>query len=129
MRVAELAGDAAGGQTVSAQDANRDLLAALAGKQAGRERVVAENTRRVVLASAGVMKDQQANRKRTRSLALASFLLVLLGLGPFAWRVTDDLIGGEHWTDIATQTSLWVCVVCPALLAAALVAGWSRMRR
>jgi hypothetical protein len=124
-----LAENATGGQTVRGEEANRDLLRALAGEQAGRERAVAEHTRRVVLASAGVMKDQQANRRRTRSLALASFLLMLLALGPFVWRVADDVIGGEHWSDMATQTSLWVCIVCPALLAAALVAGWSRIRR
>jgi hypothetical protein len=129
VRAAELAGNAARGQTGSTEESNRDLLAALAGKQAGRERTVAENTRRVVLASAGVMKDQRADRKRSKSLALAGILLMLLALGPFVWRVADDIIGGEHWSDIATQTSLWVCVACPALLAAALVAGWSRIKR
>lgn len=129
MRAIELAGNAAGDQAVSADEANRDLVSALAGKQAGRERVVAENTRRVVLASAGVMKDQRANRKRSKSLALATVLLMILALGPFLWRVADDLIGGEHWSDIATQTSMWVCLLCPAVLAAALVAGWSRIRQ
>ncbi|MGB9287239.1 MAG: hypothetical protein WCC31_00945 [Terracidiphilus sp.] len=114
---------------MSAEELKRDVLSALAGKQAGRERAVAEKTRRVVLASAGVMKDQMADRKRSKSLALASILLMVLALGPFIWRVSDDIIGGEHWSDIATQTSLWVCVLCPALLAAALVAGWSRINR
>jgi hypothetical protein len=126
---AELAGSAARGQAISAEEANRDLLEALAGKQAGRERAVAEKTRRVVLASAGVMKDQRADRKRSKALALAGFLVMLLALGPFVWRASDDLIGGEHWSDIATQTSLWVGLLCPALLAAALVAGWSRNKR
>ena len=132
MKATELAGHAAGDSVrsaaVGADDAHRDLLAALAGKQAGRDRAVAENTRRVVMASAGVMKDQRADRKRSRSLALASILLVLLALGPFVWRVADDVIGGEHWSDIATQTSLWVCILCPAIIAAVLVAGWSRMK-
>jgi hypothetical protein len=123
------AGNATEPRIASAEEVKRDVLSALAGKQAGRERVVAENTRRVVLASAGVMKDQRADRKRSTSLALAGILLVLLALGPFVWRVADDIIGGEHWSDIATQTSLWVCVACPALLAAALVAGWSRINR
>jgi len=124
---AELAGSAAGSGTANAD--RESLLAALAGGGAERERAVAENTRRVVLASAGVMKDQRADNKRSRSLALAGFLLVLLAVGPFVWRVADDLIGGERWSDMATQTSLWVCVLCPALLAAALVAGWSRSQR
>jgi hypothetical protein len=127
VRAAGLTGDAS--KSEGAELLKRELLSALAGKQAGRERAVAENTRRVVLASAGVMKDQKADRDRSRSLALAGFLLMLLALGPFVWRVADDLIGGEHWSDMATQTSLWVCVACPALLAAALVAGWSRIKR
>jgi len=127
--LSQAAGNAVGAQIVSAEELKRDVLSALAGKQAGRERAVAEKTRRVVLASAGVMKDQRADRKRSKSLALASILLMVLALGPFIWRVSDDIIGGEHWSDIATQTSLWVCVLCPALLAAALVAGWSRINR
>jgi len=127
--LSQAAGNAVGARIVSAEELKRDVLSALAGKQAGRERAVAENTRRVVLASAGVMKDQRADRKRSKSLALASILLMVLALGPFIWRVSDDIIGGEHWSDIATQTSLWVCVLCPALLAAALVAGWSRINR
>ena len=107
------------------ESADRDLLSALAGNQAGRERAVAYKTRRVVMASLGVMQDQKAGRKRSRAVVLASILLVILALGPFFWLVADDLISGEHISDIATQFSLWICILCPALLAAALVAGWS----
>lgn len=85
-------------------------------------------TRRVVMASFGVMQDQKAGRQRSRSLVLASFLLMLIALGPFIWRVSDDLIGGERLSDMATQFSLWACILCPAILAAFLVAGWSRSR-
>ena len=105
-----------------------DLLSALAGNQAGRERAVAHNTRNVVMASLGVMRDQKAGRKHGRAVALAAILLVVLALGPFFWRVADDLIEGEFIGDLATQFSLWVCILWPALLAAALVAGWSRHR-
>ena len=125
MRTAELGGSTAENP---AKDANRDLLAALSGKHAGRDRAVAENTRRVVMASLGVMQHQKVGRRRTRSLVLASLLLALLALGPFAWRVADDLVGGEHIGDVATQASLWVCVLCPVILAAVLVAGWSRLK-
>jgi len=76
----------------------------------------------------GVLQDQKAGRRRTRSLALASILLVVLAMGPFVWRVTDEMIDGEHWSDMATQVSLWICIFFPALLAAALVAGWMRNR-
>ena len=129
MRTAELAENSgaksASGPTAGAA-ANSEILAALSGKQAGRDRAVAEKTRRVVLASLGVMQDQKAGRRRTRSLVLASIFVALLAFGPLAWRVADDLIGGEHISDIATQTSLWACILFPAVLAAFLVAGWSR---
>lgn len=106
--------------------ADRELLAALAGTQAARTGVVAHRTRRVVLGSLGVMQEQKAGRKKSRAMALAGLLLAVLGMGPFVWRVVDDLIGGEHLCDIPTQLSLLICVLCPALAAAALVAGWLR---
>jgi hypothetical protein len=82
----------------------------------------------VVLASHGVMQDQKAGRKRSRALALASIFLVILAMGPFVWRVTDDIVDGEHWSDLATQSGLWISILLPALVAAALVAGWRRQR-
>lgn len=129
MRTAELAGNSGANPASGASSgagSNSEILGALSGKQAGRDRAVAEKTRRVVLASLGVMRDQKAGRRRTRSVVLASLLLALLAFGPLAWRVADDLIGGEHIGDIATQTSVWACILFPAILAAFLVAGWSR---
>jgi Na+-driven multidrug efflux pump len=95
---------------------------------AERDREVAHRTRRVVLASAGVLNDQKEGRKRTRSVALAATLLVLLVVGPLVWWAADNLISGEHMGDLTSEFSLWVCILCPALLAAALMAGWLRKR-
>ena len=114
------------GNDGSGPKSDRDLLSALTGTQASHERAVAFRTRRIVAASMGVRRDQKQGLRRSRSMALASLLLVILAMGPFVWRVTDDVIGGEHWSDMATQTSLWVCILLPAVLAAALVAGWAR---
>jgi len=124
----EQSGSSVGSVLADSNAAQHEMLSALTGRQAGRERAVAEKTRRVVMTSFGVMQEQKAGRKRSRSLALASFLLMLIALGPFVWRVTDDLIGGERLSDIATQLSLWACILCPAVLAAVLVAGWSRSK-
>lgn len=130
MKAVELGslGEASPSQEGVGQAVSHDLLSALAGNQAGRDRAVAQKTRRVVMASHGVMQDQKAGRKKDRAVAVVAILLVVLVLGPFFWRVADELIGGEHISDMATQFSLWVCVLCPALLAAALVAGWSRKK-
>lgn len=125
MKTSELVENAASPVEAGA-NSNRDLLSALTGSQAGDDRAVAYKTRRVVMASLGVIQDQKAGRKRSRALASASILLVILALGPFFWHVADDLIGGEFISDLATDASLWVCILCPALLAAALVAGWRR---
>jgi hypothetical protein len=116
----------ASGSSGSGPERDRDLLSALSGTQASNERAVAYRTRRIVAASLGVIQERKEGGRRSRSMALVSILLVILAMGPFVWRVTDDVIGGEHWSDMATQTSLWVCILLPAVLAAALVAGWAR---
>ncbi len=108
--------------------ADRELLSALAGNQAGQDRSVAYRTCRVVNASLGLMQEQKAGRKRMRAVALAAILLVVLLLGPLVWCSVDRLIGGEHWSDVTSQFALWECILCPALVAAALVAGWMRQR-
>jgi Na+-driven multidrug efflux pump len=107
---------------------DRDLTAALAGERADRDREVAGHTRRVVMASLGVIKEQQAGRKRVRAIAIASILVFLLVFGPLIWWAVDNLIAGERLGDLASQFSLWACILCPALLAAAVVAGWLRHR-
>ncbi|HXR39871.1 MAG TPA: hypothetical protein VN776_12285 [Terracidiphilus sp.] len=107
---------------------DRDLLSALAGNQASRDCLMACRTRRVVGASLGLMQEQKAGRKRIRAVALAAILLVVLLLGPLVWWAVDSLIAGERLCDVTSQFALWVCILCPALVAAALVAGWVRSR-
>jgi len=105
-----------------------DVHAALAGQQADRERQVAQSTRRVVMASLGIIKEQKAGRRRVRAIAVASILVFFLIFGPLIWWAADNLISGEHIGDLTCQLSLWACILCPALLAAAVVAGWLRHR-
>ena len=107
---------------------DQDLRAALAGTGADRDREVACSTRRVVMASLGVIKEQKAGRKRVRAIAIASILVFLLVFGPLIWWAVDNLISGERMGDLAGELSLWACILCPALLAAAVMAGWLRHR-
>lgn len=114
--------------SVSERSPDRDLAASLSHGGYEREREVAYSTRRVVMASLGVLKEQKAGRRRIRAVALAAALMVLLlVVGPLIWWAVDTLIEGEHLSDLTCQFGLWVCILCPALLAAA-VAGWLKNR-
>jgi len=113
----------------SEREPREELLRALAGKCAGQECAAADRTRRVVLASLGVIRDRKACCKRNRAFGVAGLLLMVLALGPFVWHLTDEILEGESLCELSTQLSMAACILFPALLAAALVAGWLRRRQ
>ena len=107
-------------------ESHGDLIEALAGRQGDREGAVAHRTRRVVMASLGVLQEQEAGRRRARCVALAFMLVAVFLLGPAAWHVTDGLIDGDFFSDPATQFSLWFSFLCLAVAGAVMVARWVR---
>ena len=127
MRTAELARNPAPNPSAANEAASPDLLSALTGKQAGRDRAVAENTRRVrswpPSASSRIRRPAAAARGLS---PWPPWCWPSLHLGPSsgAWRKTS--LAASAFGDIATQTSLWACILYPVILAAVLVAAWPR---
>lgn len=100
----------------------------MSGFSGDRDRATAERTRRVVMASAGLMREQQAGRKKIRSMALAATLVVLFVVGPPIWWIAETLIEEEHLTSLMSELAVWGFFSVTALLGSALLAGWLRRK-
>ena len=90
---------------------------------------VAQRTKQVVFASQGVLSDRKLCRQRTRALAIFAAAFVVLAVTPLLWWSFDTVIAGEHPGEFTSQIALWFATLCPALIAAALVAGWLRSQK
>lgn len=106
-----------------------ELISALAGLDAEHSRLSALRTRRVVTGSAANLQSQRQSSGRSRNLAIAGVVVVLLLMTPLIWSSVDSLIGDQHLTDTASELSLLGLLVGSALIAAMLVAGRWRNRR
>ncbi|HEX8926810.1 MAG TPA: hypothetical protein VF786_13515 [Terriglobales bacterium] len=105
-----------------------DLIEAVSGLQGDRDRSLGDKTRRVVMASAGVIQDQQVGRKKIRAWAIAATLVVFFIVAPPIWWLAENLIEDQHLTSTFGEIAIWGFFSITALLGAALLAGWLRRR-
>jgi hypothetical protein len=104
-----------------------DLIEAVSGLQGDRDRSTASKARRVVMASAGVIQDQRAGRKRVRAWAIAATLVVFFIVAPPIWWLAETLVEERHLTTFG-EIAIWGFFSITALLGSALLAGWLRRR-
>lgn len=116
----------------TAQDNGRatrsELAEAMAGLSGERDRATADRTRRVVMASAGLLQEQRAGRKRIRAMALAATLVIFFVVAPPVWWIAESLIEEEHLTSMVSELAVWGFFSITALLGSALLAGWLRRK-
>lgn len=105
-----------------------DLAEAMGGFNGDRDRATADRTRRVVMATAGLMQEQQAGRKRIRAMALAATLVVFFVVAPPIWWIAQTLIEEEHLTSLMSELAVWGFFSVTALLGSVLLAGWLRRK-
>ena len=109
--------------------ATRDeLVEAMAGLSGDRDRATADRTRRVVMASAGLLQEQRAGRKKIRAMALAATLVIFFVVAPPIWWIAETLIEEEHLTSVLSELAVWSFFSVTALLGSALLAGWLRRK-
>ncbi len=94
-----------------------------------RTSAIARQTKQVVLASQGVLVDRKLCQQRTRALALFAAAFIVLAVTPLTWWSVDTVMSGEHPGEITSQIAFWFATLCPALIAAVLVAGWLRTHK
>ena len=112
-----------GGRATHSEEAE-----AAAGFCAERDRATADRTRRVVMASAGLMQEQRAGRKKMRAMALAATLVIFFVVAPPVWWIAETLIEEEHLTSFVSELAVWGFFSVTALLGSALLAGWLRRK-
>jgi hypothetical protein len=105
-----------------------DLIEAVSGLHADRDRATSDKTRRVVMASAGVLHEQRAGRKKVRAWAIAATLVVFFIVAPPIWWLAETLIEEQRLSSTFGEIAVWGFFSITALLGAALLAGWLRRR-
>ena len=121
-------GSAVGTPGNAPQSAQKEIIDAVIGLQGDRDRTTSDRTRRVVLASAGVIKDQAAGRKKIRAWAIAATLVVFFIVAPPIWWLAESLIEEQHLNSTFGEIAIWGFFSITALLGSALLAGWLRRK-
>jgi len=107
----------------------QDLLRAVTGRDAGAQVPVVARTRRAIRVADETRREQGERDRRTFGISLFAGGALFVLLAPVLWDSVDDLIGGEHFSDLPTQVALVSSLLMISVVAALAVFWRSRSGR
>jgi hypothetical protein len=97
---------------------SKDLLRAVSGHDAAAQLPVVARTRRAIRVADESRREQGQRDRRTFGISLFAGGALFVLLAPVLWDSLDDLIGGEHFTDLPTQVALISSLLMISVVAA-----------
>jgi hypothetical protein len=99
------------------------LITALAGLEADAERSVVQRTRRNVYIAAVDHHEGRTLRRRHVGIAILVAAVLFVLLTPALWSGVDDLLGGEHLTDLPGLVAAFVFTLFAGVAAVLFLLG------
>jgi hypothetical protein len=97
---------------------SQDLLRAMTGHDAGAQLPVVARTRRAIRVADESRREQGERERRTFGISLFAIGALFVLLAPVLWDSMDDLISGEHFSDLPTQVALVSTLLMMSVVAA-----------
>ena len=104
-------------------DATQDLLHAVSGRDVRGHQPIVERTRRAIRVADENRRQSDENGRRSIGIAVFALGALCILLAPALWSSVDEMIGGEHFSDLPTQVGLLSAALLLGIVAA-LAAGW-----
>jgi cytochrome bd-type quinol oxidase subunit 2 len=105
------------------------LLRAVSGHDVSAQLPIVARTRRAIRVANETRRENGKRGRRTFGISLFAFGALFVLLAPVLWVSLDDLIGGEHFTDLPTQVALVSTLLMLSVVAALLIVWRSRSGR
>jgi hypothetical protein len=100
-----------------------DLARSIAWPDYDANLILAQKTRRAVRDEVISSQERRVRQLRVMGLALIGFLFLMVLLAPAIWNGLEDVLAGEHISDLPTMVAFLTLMLLPAMLAA-LIAVW-----
>jgi hypothetical protein len=108
------------------EDTRKALLRAIRGHDIHAQLPVVTKTRRAIRVANETRREKGERGRRNFGISLFAGGALFVLIAPALWDGLDDLIGGEHFTDLPTQVALVSTLLMMSIVAALIVLWRSR---